>query len=126
MSVQFFQCTKCKKLIGVIQPSACPTVCCGTEMRALVPNTSDGAGEKHVLVITVSGSTVSVAVGSVAHPMQDDHWIQWVALETDRGMQRKALNPGDVPTAEFALLPGEKAVAVYEFCNKHGLWKADA
>ena len=123
--MKFYQCKKCKKIIGMIQPSACPTMCCGDEMVEMVPGTSDGAAEKHVPVAKVEGSTVTVDVGSVAHPMQEEHWIQWIALETKHGMQRKVLNAGEEPKATFALTEDDAPVSVYEYCNLHGLWKTD-
>ena len=93
-------------------------------MEEIIPNTSDGAAEKHVPVIKVDGNHVVVEVGSVAHPMLDVHYIEWIALQTDKGNQRKQLKPGDAPCAEFALLPGEKVVAAYAYCNLHSLFKA--
>ena len=77
-------------------------------------------------VITVKGSEVHVAVGSVAHPMEADHYIQWIAIETEQGVQRKTLKPGETPEASFALASGDKLIAAYEYCNKHGLWMARA
>ena len=91
----------------------------------VIPNTVDAAKEKHVPVVTVEGNIVKVAVGSVEHPMTEAHLIQWICLETTQGMQRKVLTAADKPYAEFALTDGDKAVAVYEYCNLHGLWKAD-
>ena len=93
-------------------------------MKEIVPNTSDGAHEKHVPVIKVEGNKVRVEVGSVAHPMIEAHYIEWIALETDKGNQRKQLKPGDAPVAEFALLDGEKVIAAYAYCNLHSLFKA--
>ena len=92
----------------------------------LIPNTTDAAGEKHVPVITVDGSCVKVAVGAVAHPMLDAHFITFIVLETTQGYQKKDLKPGEAPEAVFALAEGEKVVAAYEYCNLHGLWKAEA
>ena len=93
-------------------------------MRELVPGTTDGAAEKHVPVYTVEGNTVTVKVGSAAHPMQADHHIEWIAIETETGNQRKELKSGDKPEATFALVPADKVKSVYEYCNLHGLWKA--
>ena len=124
--VTFLKCAKCGKIVEVIQKSGCPTMCCGEAMVELKANTTDGAKEKHVPVVTVDGSVVKVAVGSAAHPMESDHWIQFVTLETSAGTSRRVLNPGDAPEAVFALAAGEKVVAAYEFCNKHGVWKAEA
>ncbi len=95
-------------------------------LKELVPNTTDAAGEKHVPVIATEGNTVTVTVGAVEHPMLEAHYIQWVLLETSNGYQKKTLNPGEKPKAVFALAEGEKAAAAYEYCNLHGLWKAEA
>ncbi len=94
-------------------------------MTELVPNTSDGAGEKHVPVVTVEGNKVTVKIGAAEHPMLEAHYIQFVVLETEHGYQKKDLKPGEKPEAVFALAEGEKPVAAYEYCNLHGLWKAE-
>lgn len=91
----------------------------------LVANTTDAATEKHVPVVTVDGNKVSVAVGSVEHPMQEEHFITFVALETKKGFQVVNLSPNEKPVAEFIVAEGDVAVAAYEFCNIHGLWKAE-
>jgi superoxide reductase len=101
-------------------------VCCGEQMTELVPNTVDAAKEKHVPVIKVDGKKVTVKVGSVPHPMTEEHLIKWIYLQTEGGAQRKCLNAGDAPEATFMLTEGDKPVAAYEYCNLHGLWKADA
>ena len=90
----------------------------------LIANTTDGAYEKHVPVIEQHGDHVVVRVGSVAHPMLDVHYIEWIVLETATGYQKKDLKPGMAPEAEFAVT--EPVVAAYEYCNLHGLWKAEA
>ena len=100
-------------------------MCCGEKMSEMVPGTSDGAQEKHVPVVTVEGQKVTVQVGEVEHPMLEAHWIQWIALETKQGSQIKYLNPGEKPEAEFVLGGGDEAVAAYEYCNLHGLWKKE-
>ena len=91
-------------------------------MEELIPNTSDGAGEKHVPVITVDGKLVTVKVGSVEHPSLEKHYIMWIALQTKHGVQIKYLNPGDKPVAQFALTDDDEIVAAFEYCNLHGLW----
>jgi len=93
-------------------------------MSELVAGTVDASLEKHVPVVTVDGDTVTVTVGSVAHPMIPEHYIQWVYLQTERGGQRKCLKPGEEPKISFTL-NGDKAVAAYEYCNLHGLWKTN-
>ena len=95
-------------------------------MQELVPNTTDAAAEKHVPVIEVSGSTVTVKVGSTPHPMIEEHSIQWICLETKNGYQQKALHPGEEPKAVFALTSDDQPTAAYAYCNLHGLWKAEA
>lgn len=122
---QFFKCKKCGKIIEIVNKGCPVVVCCGEEMMELKANTTDGATEKHVPVIEQTGDNVTVKVGSAVHPMEADHWIQWIVIETDKGVQRKYLNPGEKPEATF-VLSGEKLLAAYEHCNKHGLWKADA
>lgn len=96
------------------------------EMVELKANSTDAAGEKHVPVITVDGNKVHVVVGSVIHPMTEEHSIQFIALETKQGVQRKALLPTDQPVADFVLAEGDEVVAAYEYCNLHGLWKVEA
>ena len=91
----------------------------------LIPNTTDAAGEKHVPVITITNNTVSVKVGSVEHPSFPEHYIEWIALETDKGMQMKWGKPGEVPAATFTIAEDETVLAAYEYCNLHGLWKAE-
>ncbi len=110
----------------MLADSGMPLSCCGEVMEELKPNSTDGAGEKHVPVISVDGSKVTVKVGSVAHPMLPEHWISWIYLATARGGQRRILQPGEAPEAHFVLAEGDKALAAYEYCNLHGLWKAQA
>ena len=123
MGVKFFYCKHCGKIIVVVKESVAPTVCCGEDMIELVPGTTDAAVEKHVPVVNVEGNKVTVSVGSVAHPMLPEHFIEWVVLVTDKGIQKKTFKPGDEPKAEFALLDGEKVIGAYEYCNLHKLWK---
>ena len=99
-------------------------MCCGEAMKELVPNTTDAAGEKHVPVYKVNGNIVEVNVGSVAHPMTEEHLIEWVSLQTEQGNQRKVLKAGQEPKVCFALCEGDKVKNVFAYCNLHGLWKA--
>ena len=121
---RFFICKHCGNIIGMIHASGVPVVCCGEPMAALVPNTVEASHEKHLPVITVEGDKVTVAIGSVAHPMLPEHYIMWVYLQTENGGQRKCLAPGDKPEVTFALA-GDKAIAAYAYCNLHGLWKTE-
>ena len=120
-----YRCEHCGNIIAHINDSGVRCVCCGEEMKPLVPNTTDAAGEKHVPVIQVDGQTITVTVGSVEHPMLEAHYIQWIMLETKEGRQRKVLKPGDKPVATFALTDTDAVVTAYEYCNLHGLWKAE-
>ncbi len=120
--MKFYKCEKCGKMVGIVKGSACPTMCCGEEMAELVPGTTDAAQEKHVPVYTVEGNMVCVQVGEVAHPMLPEHYIEWIALQTKEGNQRKALKPGDEPKACFAITEGDEVEAVYAYCNLHSLW----
>lgn len=122
---KFYLCEHCKNLIGMIDNKGVPVMCCGQKMTPLVPNTTEAAGEKHLPVVTVDGDKVIVNVGSVTHPMSEDHSIVWIYLETNLGGQRKNLDVSGEPKAEFVLSEGEKAVAAYAYCNLHGLWKTE-
>lgn len=123
--MKIFKCQHCGNVIVKLVDSSVPVVCCGESMVELVPNTSDGAGEKHVPAVVVDGSKVNVKVGSVEHPMVEVHYIQFVVLETSKGFQAQFLKPEEKPEANFLLTEGEKAIAVYEYCNRHGLWKTE-
>ena len=123
--MKFLRCELCGKIVAVVKDSACPTKCCGQAMVEMVPNTQDGAHEKHIPVYEIVENVVHVKVGSVEHPMMENHYIEWIAIQTNMGNQRKILKPGDKPEADFALLPGEKVLAVLEHCNLHGLYKAE-
>ena len=122
--VKFYECKHCGQIIEMVNNSDVPVTCCGEQMVEMVPNTSDGAGEKHVPVVTVDGSTVEVNVGEVDHPMTEAHYMPWIVVETCCGVYRKNLKPGDAPTATFEI-GGMKAKAVYAYCNLHGLWKTE-
>lgn len=125
MSVLFKRCRHCGNLVEVIKNNAgVPVSCCGLTMPDLVPNTVEASGEKHKPMVAVGSGRVSVNVGSVNHPMLPEHYIEWIALETDRGLHRRNLKPGEAPAASF-LLEDEIPVAVYAFCNLHGLWKTE-
>lgn len=122
--VKFYVCKHCGNLVGMIHSSGAPMVCCGDPMTELVANSVDASQEKHVPVVTVNGDTVTVKIGSVEHPMTEEHFIQWIYLETSHGGQRKSLHPGDKPEAVFQLKDDE-AIAAFAYCNLHGLWKKD-
>lgn len=122
MKLKFYQCKHCGNIIAMVHESGVKVECCDDPMTELVANTTDGAMEKHVPVIERNGNTVIVRVGEEDHPMKEDHYIQWIAIQTKNGNQRKCLKPGDEPKACFCLCEGDEIEAVYEYCNIHGLW----
>lgn len=122
--MRFFVCEHCGNIVEMVKSSGVPVMCCGQKMTELIPGTSDGAVEKHVPVVKVDGNKVSVKVGEVEHPMVEAHYIEWIAIETTNGAQRKILKPEQAPEAEFIIADGESVEAVYAYCNLHGLWKA--
>ena len=121
----FYRCNHCGNFITFLGDKAATPVCCGEPMNEVTANTTDGAQEKHVPAVEVKDNIVTVKVGSVAHPMLEEHYIEFIILETKQGFQKKDLKPGDEPVAVFALADGDEAVAAYEYCNLHGLWKAE-
>ena len=125
MAVKFYRCAHCGNIIYKVLDTGVPVVCCGQKMEELIPGTTDGAVEKHVPAVSVEGKTVSVKVGSVEHPMVEAHYIQWIALETKKGVSFRHLSHTDAPEAVFVVADDDEPVAVYEYCNLHGLWKAD-
>lgn len=125
MKLKFYYCKHCGKIIALVKDSGTPTICCGEVMEELVPQVQEGLMEKHVPVIKVTGNMVSVVVGSKIHPSEEKHFIEWILLNTDRGIQQKWLSPGESPMADFAIMTGERVEAAYEFCSLHKLWKAD-
>ena len=123
-NTKFYVCPHCGNLVEMVHDAGPKPVCCGQKMQELVPNTVEASGEKHIPAVTLGDGFVEVNVGSVDHPMVDVHWIQWVQLVTDQGSYRKELKPGEAPHVKF-LLGGEKPLAVYAYCNLHGLWKTE-
>ena len=121
---KFFICEHCGNLVGMINDAGVPMMCCGQKMKRLEAGTVEASREKHIQVVSVNGNTVIVNVGSVEHPMAEEHNIQWVYLQTDRGGQRKCLEVGKAPVVTFALAD-EKPIAVYAYCNLHGLWMTE-
>lgn len=120
----FYICPHCGNIVEMVHDAHVVPHCCGQKMDRLMPNTVEASGEKHVPAVIVTGDAIQVHVGTVNHPMAQEHWISWIALETSRGNQRKYLKPGEAPKAVFALA-GEEPVAVYAYCNLHGLWKTE-
>ena len=116
--LRVYQCEKCSKIFISKEEIVCEG------WKELIAGSVDAAKEKHVPVVTKKCKTVKVDVGSVAHPMLKEHFIEWVALETEQGYQIKYLSAGAEPVVIFTLADGDKAVGVYAYCNLHGLWKA--
>ena len=124
MNLTFYVCEHCGNLIQFVENKGVPVMCCGQKMTALTANTTDAAQEKHVPVVKADGRTVSVCVGSAAHPMTEEHSIKWVALQTKEGCQIKMLSPNAAPEAQFCLSENDSVEAVYAYCNIHGLWRS--
>lgn len=119
---RFLQCTECHGVALVIYGEG--EGGCG-RYEKLHANTTDAAVEKHLPVVKVTEKKVVARIGENDHPMENDHFITWVYVETTRGGQLRVLKPGDVPEATFEMSDGERPLAVYEYCNKHGLWKVE-
>ena len=124
MEQKFFICKHCGNIVASVKEAGVSVTCCGEKMQRLEAGSVDASKEKHVPVISVDGNIVTVTVGSVAHPMESAHSIEWVSLQTKQGNQRKALLPGEKPEVKFALCDGDEVVAAYAYCNLHGLGKA--
>ncbi|MCL2627812.1 MAG: desulfoferrodoxin [Oscillospiraceae bacterium] len=120
----FFKCGLCGNLIGLIDDKGVSIMCCGQKMTELIPNTVDASVEKHVPFVNMSECSLNVQVGSIPHPMEAEHYIEFIFVKTEQGAQRKCLKPGTEPSREFCIVD-DKATAVYAYCNLHGLWKVD-
>ena len=119
---QVYKCNICGNIVELLHTGAGELVCCGQPMELKQANTVDAAREKHVPVIERQADKVKVSVGSVLHPMEAGHFIEWIELIADGRVYRKMLQPGDEPIAEFSI-QAEK-IEAREYCNLHGLWKA--
>jgi len=123
-TLQVYRCNSCGNMVTVIHPGSGRLVCCDEPMVLLAENTTDAAKEKHVPVIEAVEGGMKVKVGSVAHPMEEKHFIEWIEAVIDGKSYRQFLKPGDTPEVDFPLRGDE--IVVREFCNLHGLWKAQA
>ena len=121
---RFYICEHCGNLVGMIHDSGVPMMCCGQKMTKLEPGTVEASGEKHIPVVTIAQNIVKVDIGSILHPMTEEHHIEWVYLQTDKGGQRKCLDVNGAPSVTFAL-SDETPVAVFAYCNLHGLWETE-
>lgn len=124
MKTKFYICRHCGNLVGMINDAGVPVVCCGEKMEALIPNTVEASGEKHLPVVHVEDGAINVNVGSIDHPMAAEHYIEWIYVQTENGGQHRELKPGDEPNVTFSL-GSDKTVAVYAYCNLHGLWMTE-
>lgn len=117
-----FRCQHCGNICIKLIDSGVPVFCCGEPMQALIPNTNDGAMEKHVPVILENENSVKITVGSNLHPMTDEHYIQFIILQTNLGYYVKHLSPNTEPIVEFCLTQNETPICAYSYCNLHSLW----
>ena len=124
MEMKFYRCAHCGQIIAIVKKTGVPVICCGEPMQEISAGTTDASVEKHVPVVEVKDNMVFVTVGAAEHPMIPEHYIEWIALKTAQGNQRKALKPGDAPKACFSICEGDEVEAVYAYCNLHSLWKA--
>ena len=121
---KFYLCKRCGNIVELVHSGGGALVCCGEKMSPICAGEVEASHEKHIPVVNVNDGKVHAFVGSVEHPMTEEHSILWIYLETDKGISRKHIAPGEKPEAEF-LLNGEKPIAVYAYCNLHGLWKTE-
>lgn len=118
--LQIYKCKVCGNIVEVLHEGAGELVCCDQPMKLLEEKTEEQGKEKHVPVMEKTDKGVQVKVGSIPHPMEEKHFIEWVAVETDKGEFRKFLKPGEKPEAEFEI--AEDILGAREYCNIHGLW----
>lgn len=121
--LQIYKCEVCGNMVEIIHEGAGELVCCDQPMKLMEENTTDAALEKHVPVIEKTEDGIKVKVGSVPHPMQEEHYIEWIELIADGHAYRRFLNPGEEPEAMFNV--EAQSVTAREFCNIHGLWKSE-
>ena len=124
MELKFLKCQRCGNIVLYVKKTGAPVMCCGELMTEIIPGTVEASTEKHVPVYKVEENKVHVVVGEVEHPMSEEHYIEWIVLQTKNGHQMKKLLPNEKPEACFALCEGDEVEAVYAYCNLHGLWRA--
>ena len=122
MEQKFLKCEKCGNIVAVVYESGVPLMCCGQKMNQIIPGSVEASVEKHIPVFEVKDNKVYVTVGSTIHPMVEEHFIEWISIQTKYGNQRKALVPGQKPEVCFSICEGDEVEAVYAYCNLHGLW----
>ena len=121
---KFYVCKHCGNMAVLIDDKGAPLVCCGENMTEITSNTVEASVEKHLPAVSVSGDSISVQVGSTLHPMEEKHYIAFVYVQTEHGGQSKCLKIGEEPKSAFSFV-GDKPVAVYAYCNLHGMWKTE-
>ena len=122
MEQKFLICEHCGNIVSVVNESGVPMMCCGQKMKQIEPGVVEASREKHIPVFEVKGNVVEVNVGSIDHPMIPEHYIEWVSLQTKAGSQLKHLEPNQAPKVCFSICEDDEVVAVYAYCNLHGLW----
>jgi len=122
MKEKFYRCPICGNFFGVIHDSGAVPICCGKPMEVVEANSTEASHEKHIPVVELQGDKLHVKVGSVPHPMLLEHYIQWIFVVTNKGRHRMVLEPNKPAETVVALVPGEKVLRVYAYCNLHGLW----
>lgn len=123
MKQKLYACSHCKNIIAMLRDNGPAVYCCNEKMHELTPDSTDASAEKHKPIYTLKGNIVCVEAGKAHHPMTAEHYIEWICLETERGIQYVHLTPNDAPKAEFALCEGDRVKAVYTLCNQHELWR---
>jgi superoxide reductase len=122
--LEIYKCAICGNIVEMLHTGAGALVCCNEEMKLMAENSVDAAKEKHVPVIEVGATSITVKIGSVPHPMEEKHYIEWIELIADNKSYRQFLKPGDAPEATFPLIA--KKVTAREYCNLHGQWKSES
>ena len=124
MKIKFVKCSICGQIVEVVKETPVPVMCCGQPMKELIAGEVEASQEKHIPEYVVEDNIVKVKIGSVEHPMVAEHYIEWIVVETEKGVQRQHLLPNMKPYAEFSLHKDDVVKSVYAYCNLHGLWKA--
>ena len=122
MEQKFLECKKCGNIVAAVKESGVSVMCCGQKMEQIIPGTVEASREKHIPEYEVKDNKVYVTVGSVEHPMTEEHYIEWISIQTKQGNQRKQLKPNQAPKVCFSLCECDEVEAVYAYCNLHGLW----
>ena len=123
--MKFYRCDHCKNIITYVDNKGVPVHCCGQPMTELIPlDSSNPSAEKHVPVVEIDNNKINVSVGSIPHPSVEEHYIQFIAIETKFGSQIRYFKPGELPNVQFILAEGDEFIAAYELCNIHGFWKS--